>query len=207
MMVLQLIASQLNRQISKSPHPSNPYFYAPMSLYISSLNSGSNGNCYYIGNDREAVLVDAGISCRETEKRMKRLGTSIDKVKAVFISHEHSDHIRGLAGISKKHRLPVYISNNTYRAGGFYLEKERVINFSNHETVKIGAISVTAFSKLHDALDPYSFLIECEGIKVGVFTDIGRSCQNVIRYFRECHAAFLESNYDEEMLSNGTYPD
>ena len=63
-----------------------------MSLYIASLNSGSNGNCYYIGNKQEAVLIDAGISCRETEKRMKRLGLSMELVKAVFVSHEHSDH-------------------------------------------------------------------------------------------------------------------
>jgi phosphoribosyl 1,2-cyclic phosphodiesterase len=65
-----------------------------MSLFITSLNSGSNGNCYYIGNDSEAVLVDAGISCRETEKRMSRLGLTMTKVKAIFISHEHIDHIR-----------------------------------------------------------------------------------------------------------------
>ena len=68
-----------------------------MSLFIASLNSGSNGNSYYIGNDNEAVLVDAGISCRETEIRMKRLGLSIEKVKAIFISHEHKDHITGLS--------------------------------------------------------------------------------------------------------------
>ena len=67
-----------------------------MSLFIASLNSGSNGNCYYVGNNNEAVLIDAGISCRETEKRMKRLGLSMHKVKAIFISHEHDDHIYGL---------------------------------------------------------------------------------------------------------------
>ena len=67
-----------------------------MSLYIASLNSGSNGNCYYVGNDQEAVLVDAGLSCRETELRMQRLGLPMDRVKAVFISHEHDDHIRGI---------------------------------------------------------------------------------------------------------------
>src|SRR4051812_44823616 len=73
------------------------FFAVYMSLSITSLNSGSNGNCYYVGNEQEAVLVDAGISCREIERRMKRLGPSMQKVKAVFISHEHSDHIRGLA--------------------------------------------------------------------------------------------------------------
>ncbi|HZH94736.1 MAG TPA: MBL fold metallo-hydrolase, partial [Flavisolibacter sp.] len=73
-----------------------------MSLFISSLASGSNGNCYYVGNGREAVLIDAGISCREIEKRMKRLGLAMEKVKGIFISHEHSDHIYGMAVLAKK---------------------------------------------------------------------------------------------------------
>jgi len=77
-------------------------------MFIASLNSGSNGNCYYIGNEHEAVLVDAGISCRETEKRMLRLGLSIRKVKAIFVSHEHSDHINGIPVLAKKYQLPVY---------------------------------------------------------------------------------------------------
>ena len=78
-----------------------------MSLQIASLNSGSNANCYYIGNKKEAVLIDAGLSCRETDKRMKRLGLDIRSVKAIFISHEHADHIAGLQVLSKKYRLPV----------------------------------------------------------------------------------------------------
>ena len=80
----------------------NSYFYRPCRYHIASLNSGSNANCYYIGNKNEAVLIDAGLSCRETEKRMKRLGLDIKSVKAIFISHEHADHIAGLPGIIKK---------------------------------------------------------------------------------------------------------
>lgn len=72
-----------------------------MSLFITSLNSGSNGNCYYVGNDQEAVLVDVGISCKEVELRMKRLALSLDKIKAIFISHEHGDHIKGVQTLSK----------------------------------------------------------------------------------------------------------
>ena len=86
-----------------------------MSLQIASLNSGSNANCYYIGNDKEAVLIDAGLSCRDTERRMKRLDLDTSMVKAIFISHEHSDHIAGLRVLSKKYNLPVYITNNTLR--------------------------------------------------------------------------------------------
>ena len=93
-----------------------------MSLFISSLNSGSNGNCYYVGNQHEAVLVDAGISCREIEKRMKRLGLRMENVKAVFVSHEHSDHIKGLPVLIKKYQLPVYITPRTMRNGGLAFE-------------------------------------------------------------------------------------
>ncbi|MBD0287415.1 MAG: MBL fold metallo-hydrolase, partial [Flavisolibacter sp.] len=100
-----------------------------MSLFITSLNSGSNGNCYYIGNDDEAILVDAGISCRETEKRMKRLGLSIHKVKAVFVSHEHSDHISGLSSLVYKYNLPVYITTATHYYGRLYLAKHLVQSF------------------------------------------------------------------------------
>ena len=84
-----------------------------MSLFITSLNSGSNGNCYYVGNSNEAVLIDVGISCKEVEKRMIRLNLSLDKVKALFISHEHGDHIKGLQVLSNKYQLPIYITTRT----------------------------------------------------------------------------------------------
>ena len=177
-----------------------------MSLFISSLNSGSNGNCYYVGNETEAVLVDAGISCREIERRMKRLGLMMEKVKAVFISHEHSDHIKGLPVFVKKYRLPVYITDATRRNGRLEFELNLVKLFNAHEEINIGNLSITAFPKFHDASDPYSFVISCDQIYVGVFTDIGKPCKNVIQYFKRCHAAFLEANYDEEMLQNGNYP-
>src|SRR5579859_1018496 len=89
------------------------FFVPGMPIYITSINSGSNGNCYYVGNDTEAILVDAGISCRETERRMKRLGLSMERVKAIFVSHEHSDHIQGVPVLAKKYRLPIYITEST----------------------------------------------------------------------------------------------
>jgi len=177
-----------------------------MSLYISSLNSGSNGNCYYIGNDTEAVLVDAGISCRETEKRMRLLGLDMQKVKAIFISHEHSDHIKGLPVIAEKYKLPVYITNLTLKHSCLSLNRESVAGFSAHQQIKVGGLTVTAFPKAHDASDPHSFIISYNGVTVGVFTDIGACCKQVTRYFNLCHAAFLEANYDADMLDKGHYP-
>lgn len=177
-----------------------------MSLFITSLNSGSNGNCYYVGNEAEAILIDAGISCREIEKRMKRLGLLMEKVKAVFISHEHSDHIKGLPVLIKKYNLPVYITEATMKNGSLEFEETLVKVFLPHEAIAIGDLSVIAFPKFHDAIDPYSFVVSCEKICVGVFTDIGKPCKNVIQYFKQCHAAFLEANYDDDMLERGNYP-
>jgi phosphoribosyl 1,2-cyclic phosphodiesterase len=176
-----------------------------MPVFIASLNSGSNGNCYYIGNEREAVLVDAGISCRETEKRMARLGLSIQKVKAVFISHEHSDHIRGLAVLAKKYRLPVYITDGTVHHCGD-VPKELCFTLKSYLPVQIGSLQITAFPKHHDAVEPHSFMISNGDTRIGVFTDIGATCEHLIRHFSQCHAAFLEANYDEEMLEQGRYP-
>jgi phosphoribosyl 1,2-cyclic phosphodiesterase len=177
-----------------------------MSLFITSLNSGSNGNCYYIGNDSEAVLVDAGISCKETERRMERLGLSMDKVKAIFVSHEHADHINGIPVLSKKYGLPVYITPATLRNSTIRIDKTLIRPFLAGEAIDIGRLSVIAFTKMHDAAEPHSFIIAGNGIKIGVFTDIGEPCTEVIRHFRQCRAAFLEANYDEKMLEEGKYP-
>jgi phosphoribosyl 1,2-cyclic phosphodiesterase len=176
-----------------------------MALYFTSINSGSNGNCYYVGNDDDAVLIDVGISCKEVELRMNRLGLSLKKVKAIFISHEHSDHIKGLAVLSKKYQIPVYITANTLISSKLILNTE-VISFKHLESINIGKLKILAFSKHHDAADPYSFTIECNDYRVGVFTDIGSVCERLIAQFRNCHAAFLEANYDSEMLERGQYP-
>ncbi|MBJ6116576.1 MBL fold metallo-hydrolase [Pontibacter sp. BT310] len=177
-----------------------------MQLQITSLNSGSNGNCYYIGNEREAVLVDAGISCLETERRMKRLGLSMRKVKAIFISHEHSDHIRGVSVIARKYEIPVYITPDTQYHGRLSQERFTAIPFMAYEPVKIGELTITAFPKWHDASDPHSFIVNYQDINIGVFTDIGAPCEHVIKHFGMCHAAFLEANYDDGLLDKGRYP-
>jgi phosphoribosyl 1,2-cyclic phosphodiesterase len=176
-----------------------------MPVFIASLNSGSNGNCYYIGNEREAVLVDAGISCRETERRMARLGLSMQRVKAIFISHEHSDHIRGLAVLAKKYRLPVYVTDGTVHHCGA-VPKELCYTLKSYLPVQIGSLEITAFPKHHDAVEPHSFMITNGGTRIGVFTDIGAPCEHLIRHFAQCHAVFLEANYDEDMLEQGRYP-
>ena len=111
------------------------YFWHCISLFIASLNSGSNANCYYIGNAREAVLVDAGLSCRETERRMNRLQLSMEKVKALFVSHEHADHISGVPGIAKKYKLPVYITDDTLRNCKMPLDSMQVHSFRHNKKI------------------------------------------------------------------------
>ncbi len=177
-----------------------------MSLYISSLNSGSNGNCYYIGNQHEAVFIDAGLSCRETERRMFRSGLDFRKIKAIFITHEHSDHTKGVEFISRKYQVPVYISPETYGNSRLKIDNIFLRHFDSYSPVQIGGLLVNAFPKLHDASEPHSFTVSGIGITVGVLTDIGSACEHVKRNFSLCDAAFLEANYDEEMLEKGRYP-
>lgn len=177
-----------------------------MSLFISSLNSGSNGNCYYVASGQDAILVDAGISCLEIEKRLKRLGTGPENIRAVFISHEHTDHIRGLTLLSRRYNLPVYITPGTARGGRLHLDKKLMHTFRPHDPVPVGDLTITAFPKAHDAADPYSFVVSHQSTHVGVFTDIGTPCAHLTSYFSQCTAAFLEANYDEEMLTKGSYP-
>ncbi|MCJ0743300.1 MBL fold metallo-hydrolase [Pedobacter montanisoli] len=177
-----------------------------MALYFASLNTGSNGNCFYIGNEEHAVLIDAGLSCKETLIRLNRLGLAIEKVRAIFISHEHSDHIKGLSVISKKYQIPVYITLKTLLNSGLNLSEHLVNFFETDEVISIADLNVKAFAKFHDAAEPHSFVIDNAQKKIGVFTDIGNVCENVSLHFKDCDAVFLEANYDEEMLEKGRYP-
>ncbi len=177
-----------------------------MSLRFASLNSGSNGNCYYVENEEDAIFVDAGLICKETIRRMHALGLTMQKVKGIFISHEHSDHVRGLDVISRNYQIPVYINAATRKNHTMPLKEELVRYINNTDPIAIGNLQVHPFSKKHDAADPISFRIEYKSHSVGVFTDMGLVCENLIHHFQHCHAAILESNYDEDMLEKGPYP-
>jgi len=136
---------------------------------------------------------------------MMRLGLSMQRVKAIFISHEHSDHIRGLAVLAKKYRLPVYVTDGTVHHCGD-VPKELCFTLKSYLPVKIGNLEIIAFPKHHDAVEPHSFMITNDDTRIGVFTDIGAPCEHLIRHFAQCHAVFLEANYDEGMLEQGRYP-
>lgn len=170
------------------------------------LASGSNGNCYYVGNKEEAILIDAGISRRQVMKRMKEVGLDINKVKAVFISHEHSDHIRGLRVLGDLHQIDAYLTKTTLGKTRVHHQPGQVKLFTAGDTIQIGNIKVHSFTKKHDAIDPCSFRVELDGKSIGVMTDIGAGCSHVKEHLKLCDAVFLESNYDEQMLETGPYP-
>lgn len=175
-------------------------------LEICAIASGSNGNCYYIGNSEDAILIDAGVSCRQVMTRMAGKSLDTAKVKAVFVTHEHIDHYSGIRVLNKKLGIPVYMTSKTCDR---IKEDQRPGNiqvFVPGDTITIGGFTIHSFLKNHDAAEPCSFRVEHAGINVGVFTDIGRSCDRVHHHLSQCHALFLESNYDEEMLWTGSYP-
>lgn len=175
-------------------------------LEICALASGSNGNCYYIGNQSEAVLVDMGISTKQLVLRFVGSGLDISKVKAIFLSHEHSDHSRGIRVLSKKLGISVYMTSRTFYALPKSFRPEYVKFFQPGEIIEIGSFRIHSILKNHDAVEPCSFHIEYKNRHVGVFTDIGQPCSNVASAIQKCHALFLETNYDEKMLWEGSYP-
>jgi phosphoribosyl 1,2-cyclic phosphodiesterase len=175
-------------------------------LKIASIASGSNGNCYYLENDNDAILIDAGISTKQIVVRMANLGLSMSKVKGVFISHEHTDHVRGVDVLSRKYSIPVFMTQKTYSSYGKTIKDSLLNFFSPGQTVEFGNIHVKPFLKSHDAAEPCSFSVSSESRNVAVMTDIGLQCSNIIAHIKDADAIFLESNYDDDMLKTGHYP-
>ncbi len=175
-------------------------------IEICALASGSNGNCYYVGNKEEAVLIDAGLSFKQILKRMEAKALDPKKIRAVFITHEHGDHVRGVRVLGKKLDIPVYMTNGTYAASFRTWKPVSYIAIENNIPVEMGLFKVYPIPKNHDAAEPTSFRIEYNGYSVGVFTDIGSPCDNVKHHLKQCQALFLETNYDPQLLKEGSYP-
>lgn len=175
-------------------------------IEICAIASGSNGNCYYIGNQNSAVLVDAGISFKQILQRMNERNLDPAKIKALFITHEHSDHISGARVLGKRLRVPVYLTAKTWYGAYKNQRPDYPSFFEPGDVVEAGSFSVHSFLKNHDAAEPCSFRVQYGEKSVGVFTDIGEPCENVRNHLEQCHALFLETNYDEKMLRDGSYP-
>lgn len=185
-----------------------------MGISVTMLASGSRGNCAIVSSSRTKILVDAGISCRETFKRMKAQGDDPHSLAAILITHEHCDHIYGLATLGKKLRIPVFMTGATHQAWTRALrnekgEKPQLEKFERFESghrFQVGDIEVKPFTIPHDAADPVGFTFRAEGIKVGVATDLGYLPVSVRDHLRGCDVLVLESNHDLEMLRVGPYP-
>lgn len=175
-------------------------------IEICALASGSNGNCYYIGNKEDAILVDAGINCKQILIRMKAKELDPAKIRAIFITHEHNDHICGARVLGKKLDIPVYMTKGTFQSLYFTNQPQAVRFIEPGQPVMLIPFIIHPILKNHDAKEPTSFRIELNGINVGVFTDIGLPCHNVTSQLQQCNALFLETNYDEKMLWEGSYP-
>lgn len=183
-------------------------------MRLTVLASGSRGNCTVVSSNQAGILVDAGISCRETLKRMRAAGEDPEKLKAIVISHEHQDHVAGLRVLARKLQIPVYISEATYHywrrdsrdADGKPAKIERREHFEVGRSFTVADITVTTFTIPHDAADPCGFTFKADGIKIGLVTDLGYMPSNVKEQLRGCDGLMIESNHDLEMLRNGPYP-
>ena len=194
-----------------------------MPVRVTVLASGSKGNATVVSTSRTRVLVDAGLSCRETLRRMSAANEE-PRLDAILISHEHSDHIAGLDVLARKLKVPVYITEPTYEAwqrdpasrgrlahtdtgkSNGKPKLERREEFRSGRSFHIGDIAVEPFTVPHDAVDPVGFAFRAEGVKVAIVTDLGYMPPNVRQHIKGCDVLMIESNHDLEMLRGGSYP-
>jgi len=176
-------------------------------LAICILASGSRGNAVYISGGSTSILIDAGLSGIEIERRLNSKGLHPEDLDAILVSHEHTDHIQGVGVLSRRFNLPVYISSKTEKAAVSQLGNIRVIkNFKCGSTFMIKDLSIHPFSISHDAEDPSGFTVNQNGTKIGLATDLGIATSMVKEHLKGCSLLILEANHDEDMLLNGPYP-
>lgn len=176
-----------------------------MSLRICSLASGSSGNCYVVGTEDTVLLVDAGLSGKQIKERLADLDQDINNVNAVLITHEHSDHIKGLSALSKLNRL-IFASEKTFEALNLELDSDLCQSFNPGEQFEIGDILVSTFKTSHDAADPVGYCFESEGKAICIVTDTGYVSEEIKSFISKADILVLEANHDENVLKMGRYP-
>jgi len=171
------------------------------------LGSGSKGNCTYIEVGATKLLIDAGFTAIEIERRLAGIGVEATTLSAILITHEHSDHIRGVSVLSRRYGLPVLASSATIEASGVVLAKlHSHTGFMPGVTFKFADLEIHPFSVSHDAADPVGFLISDGTLTFGYCTDTGTVSRLIQHRLSGCHALVIESNHDPDMLRNGPYP-
>ena len=171
------------------------------------LASGSRGNAVYVSGGSTSILIDAGLSGIEIERRLNSKGLYPEDLDAILVSHEHTDHIQGVGVLSRRFNLPVYMSSKTEKAAVSQLGTVRVIkNFECGSPFTIKDLFIHPFSISHDAKDPSGFTVNQNGTKIGIATDLGIATSMVKEHLKGCSLLILEANHDEDMLINGPYP-
>lgn len=176
---------------------------------VAMLASGSKGNAAVIAAKEQYFLIDMGLSCRELTARLKRVHLEPQQLSAVFITHEHIDHVRGLATFSKKYTVPIFSSEKTWRA---ILAKDNAIKRSAchiiDTNISYNSLKISSFSVPHDAVDPHGYVFEDveSGSKCTYLTDTGFITETVQRAVKGAELLILEANHDVEMLKRGSYP-
>ena len=178
-----------------------------MGIKLSVLASGSQGNSLYVATETVRLLVDAGLSARETERRLLEIGANPKKLDGIVVTHEHLDHVRAVGTLSRRYKLPVYLNKGTHKhlpdSVGRLGEKEE---FVTGRSFSIEDITIHPFAISHDGVDPVGFTLANGSVKIGVCTDLGTATRLVHRHLEHCSVLILEANHDIEMLKNGPYP-
>lgn len=174
-----------------------------MPVQLTILGSGSGGNCAYLEAGETRILIDAGFSLRQIRQRLATIGRSPENLTGVLVTHEHSDHIQGLALLSLKLRIPIYCNRLTQEA--IHTEVQKPLEyrlFGTGDTFDLGEVVVDTFSIPHDAQDPVGFLLKTAGGNVGWLTDLGHATRLVLERVRSANVLVLESNHDVKMLQD-----
>ena len=174
---------------------------------FSLLSSGSAGNAILITSGQHKILIDNGLSYKELLARTTEIGESLEHLLAVFVTHEHGDHVNGVGVLSRKMNVPTYITRPTFQALHPRIGKvDPVEHFDSGDTMHVGPFKLTSFRISHDAMDPVSFVVEAKGCRLGLATDLGKATHLVRERLEGCHALILESNYCPIMIRNSPYP-
>lgn len=173
-------------------------------MRFASLGSGSRGNATLVEQDSTLLLVDCGFSLRETERRLLRLGRDPAQVSAILVTHEHGDHLSGVALFARRYGVPVWLSAGTCAASSGDIAGCNV--FSSHASFAVGDIEITPFPVPHDAREPAQFVFGNGAQRLGLLTDTGSLTPHIEQQLTGCDALLLECNHDRAMLANGIYP-
>lgn len=170
------------------------------------LASGSKGNSVFVESGETRLLVDAGLSAKELTARLATVGVDAATLNAILVTHEHTDHVRGLGPLARRLKIPVITSCLTSRHLAPLLKTCEVIEFEAGHSFAFRDLVIDPFPLTHDALDPVGFVIEGKDGVAGIATDFGIATRLVQEKLGRCRSLVLEFNHDEEMLQNGPYP-